>query len=102
VTAGTDSHPDDPHVEALGRVRQVTLPPAARALSTLSHVDYKDAFLVETGPAPDRTGEQWARVIPTRPGGGGWSAPGHPAGGTVSRSPPGCAKRWRTHRHRPR
>jgi hypothetical protein len=26
VTAGTDSHPNDPHVEALGRVRQVTLP----------------------------------------------------------------------------
>jgi hypothetical protein len=63
VTAGTDSHPGDPHVEALGRVRQVTLPPAARALSTLSHVDYEDAFLVETGPAPDRTGEQWARAI---------------------------------------
>jgi hypothetical protein len=49
VTAGTDSHPNDPHVAALGRVRQVTLPPAARALSTLSHVDYEDAFLVETG-----------------------------------------------------
>jgi hypothetical protein len=63
VTAGTDSHPDDPHVAALGRVRQVTLPPAARALSTLSHVDYEDAFLVETGPAQDRTGEQWARAI---------------------------------------
>jgi DNA-binding transcriptional MerR regulator len=51
------------HVEALGRVRQVTLPPAARALSTLSHVDYGDAFLVETGQAQDRTGEQWARAI---------------------------------------
>jgi Protein of unknown function (DUF2867) len=63
VTAGTDSHPNDPHVEAVGRVRQVTLPPAARALSTLSRVDYEDAFLVETGPAPDRTGEQWARAI---------------------------------------
>ena len=63
MTAGTDSHPDDPHVEALGTVRQVTPPPAARALSTLCHVDYEDAFLVGTGPAQDRTGEQWARAI---------------------------------------
>jgi hypothetical protein len=55
--------PDDPHVAALGAVRQVTLPPAARALSTLSHVDYEDTFLVETGPAQGRTGEQWARAI---------------------------------------
>jgi hypothetical protein len=45
------------------RVRQVALPPAARALSTLPHVDYDDAFLVETGPAQERTGEQWARAI---------------------------------------
>jgi hypothetical protein len=63
VTANTYSHPNDPHVEAPFRVRQVTLPPAARALSTLSHVDYEDAFLVETGPAQVRTGEQWARAI---------------------------------------
>jgi hypothetical protein len=47
----------------MGRVRQVALPPAARALSTLSHVDYEDAFLVETGSAQDRTAEQWARAI---------------------------------------
>jgi hypothetical protein len=45
------------------RVRQVAVPPAARALSTLSHIDYEDAFLVETGPAEDRTAEQWARAI---------------------------------------
>jgi hypothetical protein len=63
VTAGTGSHPNDLHVAAPGTVRQVPLPPAARALSTLSHVDYEDAFLVETGPARDRTGEQWARAI---------------------------------------
>jgi hypothetical protein len=63
VTAGTGSHPIDPHVAALGTVRQVTLPSGARALSTLSHVDYEDAFLMETGPARDRTGEQWARAI---------------------------------------
>ena len=36
---------------------RVTLPPAARALSTLSRVDHEDGFLVETGPAQDRTGE---------------------------------------------
>jgi hypothetical protein len=45
------------------RVRQVALPPAARTLSTLSHIDYEDAFLVETGPSQHRTGEQWARAI---------------------------------------
>jgi hypothetical protein len=48
---------------APGSVRQVAVPPAARALSTLSHVEYEDAFLIETGPAQDRTGEQWARAI---------------------------------------
>ena len=63
MTAGTGSHPDDSHVAAPGAVRQVTLPPAARAFSALSHVDYEDAFLVETGPAQDRTGEHWARAI---------------------------------------
>jgi hypothetical protein len=44
-------------------VRQVTVPPAARALSTLSRVDYEDAFLVETGSAADRTAEGWARAV---------------------------------------
>jgi len=39
------------------------VPPAARMLSTLARVGYEDAFLVETGPAQDRTGEQWARAI---------------------------------------
>jgi hypothetical protein len=38
------------------------MPPAARSLSTLSHVDYEDAFLVQTGPARERTPEQWARA----------------------------------------
>jgi hypothetical protein len=47
---------------AQSRVRQVAVPPAARALSTMSRVDYEDAFLVETGPAQDRTAEQWARA----------------------------------------
>ena len=46
-----------------GRVREVAVPPAARRLSTLSCVDYEDAFLIDIGPAQDRTPEQWARVI---------------------------------------
>jgi hypothetical protein len=44
-------------------VRQIAVPPDAKALSTLAHIDYEDAFLVETGPAPDRTPEQWARAV---------------------------------------
>jgi hypothetical protein len=46
-----------------GRVREVALPPAARRLSTLSNVDYEDAFLIEIGPAQDRMPEQWARLL---------------------------------------
>jgi hypothetical protein len=49
---------------APGNVRQVAVPSAARRLSTLPHVDYADAFLIEIGPAArDRTPEQWARRI---------------------------------------
>lgn len=44
-------------------VRQVALPPAARALSTLGRVDYVDAFRVETASARERTGEEWARAV---------------------------------------
>ena len=47
----------------MGTVRQVSVPPAARKLSTLSHVDYEDSFLVEIGSPQDRTAEQWARAI---------------------------------------
>jgi hypothetical protein len=72
-------------------VRQVALPPAARALSTLSRIDYEDAFLVETGPAHDRTGEQWARailedapIITRRALVSGWSALGLQLGSTRS------------------
>src|SRR5919106_1119778 len=39
------------------------VPPTAGALSTLSRVDYEDAFVVENGRAQDRTAEQWARAI---------------------------------------
>jgi hypothetical protein len=41
--------------------RQIAVPPAARALSTFSHLDYEDAFLVETGADQAWTAEQWAR-----------------------------------------
>ena len=44
-------------------VRAVAVPPAARAISTLSHVDYEDAFVIDLGPAQDWTAEQWARAI---------------------------------------
>jgi hypothetical protein len=63
MTTGTDSHPNESDVAAPGAVRQVALPSAARALSSLGRVDYVDAFLVETGQDRDRTSEQWARAI---------------------------------------
>jgi hypothetical protein len=44
-----------------GRVRQVSLPVDARALSTLSRVDYEDAFIVDVGG--ERTAEGWARAV---------------------------------------
>jgi hypothetical protein len=72
-------------------VRQVAVPPAARALSTFSRVHYEDGFLVHTGPAQDRTGEQWARLFledaPQVTRGAllsGWSALGMQLGSTRS------------------
>jgi hypothetical protein len=44
-------------------IRQVAVPAAARALCTLSHIDYEDAFLIENCAAQERTAEQWARAI---------------------------------------
>jgi hypothetical protein len=44
-----------------GRVSQVLLPADARALSTLSEVDYEDAFIVDV--PGERTAEQWARAV---------------------------------------
>jgi hypothetical protein len=44
-------------------VRGITVPPDARALSTLTHIDYEDAFLVDVGDTGERTAEQWARAI---------------------------------------
>jgi hypothetical protein len=44
-----------------GQVSQVSLPADARAISTLSRVDYEDAFIVDTGT--ERTAEQWVRAV---------------------------------------
>ena len=63
MTGHTDSQLQDPERETVGTVRQIAVPPDARALSTLSQIDYEDAFLVQTGPGQDRTGEQWARAM---------------------------------------
>jgi hypothetical protein len=46
-----------------GRVREIALPADARALSMLPRVDYTDAFLLDTGQALERTGEEWARAL---------------------------------------
>lgn len=50
-------------LEPPGEVREVAVPAASRALCTLTRVDHEDAFIVEIGPARDRTAEQWARAI---------------------------------------
>ncbi len=44
-------------------VREVAMPPDARALSTLPRIDYTDSFVAETDRARDLTAEQWARRI---------------------------------------
>jgi hypothetical protein len=62
VPAGTDG-PSGTRVEAPGEVREVALSPVERTVSTLSRVDYTDAFLLETERAQDRTGEEWTRAI---------------------------------------
>jgi hypothetical protein len=45
-----------------GSVRQIEVPAVARAHSTLTRIDYEDAFLTETGALGDLTPEAWARV----------------------------------------
>jgi hypothetical protein len=63
MATGAGSYPGDRPAEAPGQVRQTALPAGTRELSTLAHIDYQDAFLVETGLARDRTAEQWAREV---------------------------------------
>ena len=45
------------------RARQIAVPPAARALSTLRRIDYEDAFFVAASPGQEGSGEQWARAV---------------------------------------
>jgi hypothetical protein len=44
-------------------VRQIAVPPDARALSTLARVDYADAFTLQCHLPRRRSPEQWARAI---------------------------------------
>jgi hypothetical protein len=44
-------------------VRQVDVPPSARALSTLARIDYADAFIVDVGSAHDQRAEDLIREI---------------------------------------
>lgn len=44
-------------------VRQVDLPPDAKAHCTLSRLDYTDAFVVDTAGGRHVSAEQWARTI---------------------------------------
>lgn len=58
-TARTTGTPSNARVPVL----EVPLQADARTLTTLSRVDYTDAFRLETDHARDRTGEEWARAI---------------------------------------
>jgi hypothetical protein len=44
-------------------VRQIALPPNARSLSTLPHVDYEECFVLDVDAGEERSGEQWARAM---------------------------------------
>ena len=44
-------------------VRQVDLPPSARALSTLPRIDYSDAFLFDAGSTRDESAEDLMREV---------------------------------------
>jgi hypothetical protein len=46
-----------------GAARRMELPSASRAWCTLAHMDYEDAFPVQTGTVGDRTAEQWAPAV---------------------------------------
>jgi hypothetical protein len=49
--------------ESRDSVCQIAVPPTSRALSTLSHIDYADAFLVEPGPARQWSAEAAGRTV---------------------------------------
>jgi hypothetical protein len=44
-------------------VRQVPVPAAVRAATTLSRIDYADTFLADVGPIGTRSAEAWARAV---------------------------------------
>jgi hypothetical protein len=44
-------------------LRDVALPASARAMTSLSRVDYTDSFRLELPRSEDRTAEEWARVV---------------------------------------
>jgi hypothetical protein len=46
-----------------GPVREVDMPPEARALTALPQVDYEDSFIADVASAEDRTAEEWARAM---------------------------------------
>lgn len=45
------------------RVREIAPSAPARRHSTLAHVDYVDAFVVDAPRAPERTAEEWVRAF---------------------------------------
>lgn len=47
----------------MSAVRQVAVPPDARAVTTLTDIGYEDAFALETPAAREPTAEQWARAV---------------------------------------
>jgi hypothetical protein len=100
----TEAHVTD-DAETTVRVRQVPVPPAARALSTFSQIDYEDAFLVDVGPPGERTAEQWARAVVEdapvavrRTLQSGWSAIGLKLG---QGQPEQCVLGWEVRRSTP-
>jgi hypothetical protein len=46
-----------------GDVRQIPVPVIARALCTLTHIDYEGAFLIDNVATEQRTAEQWANAV---------------------------------------
>jgi hypothetical protein len=52
----------DREATASDLVRRAKVPAAARALATLSAVDYEDGFLVAARAGARRSGEEWARA----------------------------------------
>ena len=45
------------------RVREIAVPAGARELSSLSRIDYEDAFMVYGSPPPVVSCERWARAV---------------------------------------